>query len=82
MLSAHAYMKYKMRKIINDNYNKIITIMRILHILNDGPNELSDQIIDVHSREYQVEVVDLNQKEISYEDLVSKIFSCDRVISW
>jgi hypothetical protein len=60
----------------------IIIIMRILHILNDGPNELSDQIIDEHSREYQVEVVDLNQKEVSYEDLVGKIFSCDRVISW
>jgi len=60
----------------------IIIIMRILHILNDGPSELSDQIIDVHAREYQVEVVDLNQKEISYDDLVGKIFSCDRVISW
>ncbi len=60
----------------------IIIIMRILHILNDGPSELSDQIIDVHAREYQVEVVDLNQNEISYDDLVGKIFSCDRVISW
>lgn len=56
--------------------------MKILHILNDGPSELSDQIIDVHAREYQVEVVDLNQNEISYDDLVGKIFSCDRVISW
>jgi len=56
--------------------------MHILHILNDGPGELSDQIINVHSRECDVEVVDLNKKEISYEDLVDKIFSCDLVISW
>jgi hypothetical protein len=56
--------------------------MHILHILNDGSTELSDQIIDVHSKEYHIEVVDLEKKEISYEDLVDKIFSCDRVISW
>jgi len=56
--------------------------MHILHILNDGPTELSDQIIDVHSREQQIEVVNLKEKEILYEDLVDRIFSCDRVISW
>ncbi len=56
--------------------------MHILHILNDGPTELSDQIIDVHSRECSIEVVDLKKMEITYEDLVDKIFSCDRVISW
>jgi len=56
--------------------------MHILHILNDGPTELSDQMIDVHSRECHIEVVDLKKMEITYEDLVDKIFSCDRVISW
>jgi len=56
--------------------------MHILHILNDGPTELSDQIIDVHSREHQIEVVNLKEKEILYEELVDRIFSCDRVISW
>ncbi len=55
---------------------------KILHILNDGQNELADQIIEVHCKECQVKVVDLNKKEISYDDLVEKIFSCDRVISW
>ncbi len=56
--------------------------MHILHILNDGPTELSDQMIDVHSRECDVDVVNLVKMEISYEELVDKIFSCDRVISW
>ncbi len=55
---------------------------RILHILNDGPTKLSDQIIDAHSRECHIEVVDLTERKISYEDLVDKIFSCERVISW
>ncbi len=57
-------------------------IMHILHILNDGPTELSDQMTDVHAREHHTEVVDLKKEEISYEDLVDKIFSSDRVISW
>ncbi len=63
---------------------------QVLHILNDGPDELSDQIIDAHSRECKVEVVDLNKievvdlnkKEISYEELIEKIFSCEQVVSW
>lgn len=55
---------------------------KILHILNDGPNKLADQIIEVHSGECQVEVVDLKKNEISYDVLVEKIFSYDRVISW
>jgi len=56
--------------------------MHVLHILNDGLTEISRQIIEVHSRECSVEVVDLKKMEISYEGLVDKIFSCDRVISW
>ncbi len=56
--------------------------MRILHILNDGPTALSDQIINVHFRRCHVEAIDLTKKEVPYEDLVDKIFSCDQVISW
>ncbi len=56
--------------------------MYILHILNDGPTAFSDQVIDVHAKECHVETVDLTQKEVPYEDLVDKIFSCDQVISW
>lgn len=56
--------------------------LHILHILSDGPTKLSDQIIDVHAREHEVEVVELKESETSYEDLVDKIFASDRVISW
>ena len=56
--------------------------MRILHILNDGPSELSDKIIDTQSKGNEVKVVSLPEKELSYEDLVDEIFSHDRVVSW
>jgi len=56
--------------------------MKILYILNDGPSKLSDQMFEAHSRECHTEVVDLSKNEISYENLVDKIFSCELVISW
>ncbi len=56
--------------------------MKILHILNDGPTKLSDQIIGVQSKEHEIKVVDLSKQGVSYESIVDDIFSCDRVISW
>lgn len=56
--------------------------MKILHILNDGPTELSTKIIEVQSRENEVKVVNLARKELTYEALIDEIFSSDRVISW
>ena len=56
--------------------------MKILHILNDGPSELSDKIIDAQTKENQVKVVSLPKREVSYEELVDEIFSHDRVVSW
>jgi hypothetical protein len=58
------------------------TGMKILYILNDGPTQLSDQIISVQAKEHDVKVVDLSKKEISYESLVDEISACDRVVSW
>ncbi len=56
--------------------------MKILHILNDGPTELSTKIIEAQSKENEVKVVNLSRKEMTYEALVDAIFSSDRVISW
>ena len=56
--------------------------MKILHILNDGPSQLSDQIISVQSKAHKVKVIDLSKKEVSYDSLVDDIFSHDKVISW
>ncbi len=56
--------------------------VKILHILNDGPSKLSDQIIAVQSKEHETKVVDLSKPGVSYESIVDDIFSSDRVISW
>ena len=58
------------------------TKMKILHLLNDGWNKLSCQIIEAHAREHQVRVSDLRASYISYERLVDEIFAHDKVISW
>lgn len=56
--------------------------MKILHILNDGPTKLSDQIISVQSKDNEVKVIDLSKKQASYENIVDDIFSHDKVLSW
>jgi hypothetical protein len=56
--------------------------MKILHILNDGPTDLSTRIIDIQSRDNEVKIIDLSSKDIQYEVIVDEIFSHDRVISW
>lgn len=56
--------------------------MKILHILNDGPSQLSDAIISVQAKYYELKIIDLSQKDISYESVVDDIFAGDKVISW
>jgi len=56
--------------------------MKILHILNDGPTGLSNQIIEVESKDNTVKIIDLSKKEASYEAIVDEIFFSDKVISW
>lgn len=56
--------------------------MKILHILNDGPTDLSTRIIDIQSRDNEVKVIDLSREDLQYEVIVDEIFSHDRVISW
>lgn len=56
--------------------------LRILHLLNDGGDELSARIIAVHARNHQVRVVNLRDRDISFEQLVDEIFAHDKVVSW
>jgi hypothetical protein len=56
--------------------------MKLLHILADGHKELADRIAEAQSGEHEVEVIDLSQGEISYDNVVDAIFSCDRVVLW
>lgn len=54
----------------------------ILHILSDGALPIIDQAIDIQSRIHTLEVVDLSEGDINYDELVNKIFACNKVISW
>ncbi len=57
-------------------------IVNILHILSDGALPIIDQAIDIQSGIHMLEVVDLSEGDIDYDELVSKIFACNKVISW
>ncbi len=54
--------------------------MTILHILNDGPTDLSTQVIDVQKQDNDVKVIELSG--VSAEELVDEIFASDKVVSW
>ena len=53
-----------------------------IYILSDGVDENAKTIIDEQEKEHEIEIVDLTQKVISYDELVDKIEQCDKVISW
>jgi len=56
--------------------------MKILHILSEGPTELSTSTISTQADGNEVKVIDLSLGDVSYKEIVDDIFSYDRVISW
>jgi hypothetical protein len=56
--------------------------MRILCLLNDARDTGARRWIDALSRDHDVEIVELAKKELSYSQLLDRIFAADRVISW
>lgn len=56
--------------------------MRILCLLNQGADPGARRWIDALSGDHDVETIDLAKKELSYAELVDRIFAADRVISW
>ena len=57
-------------------------MVKMLFLLNDGPDASSGAWIAALSRNCEVEVIDLARKDVPYAALVDKIFACDRLISW
>ncbi|WP_455198580.1 hypothetical protein [Kaarinaea lacus] len=55
--------------------------MKVMHILVDGPDKDAASIID-NEQDEDIEVIDLSQGDISYDELVDKIEQCDKVITW
>ena len=56
--------------------------MKVLHILKKAPDASTKKIIEVHSAENQVTIIDLSNVGISYDKLVEDVFSHDRVFCW
>lgn len=56
--------------------------MKILHILNDGPCDDAQYIIEQQSINHEIQLVDLSKDNINYDELVDYIESCDKVLSW
>ena len=57
-------------------------MVKMLLLLNDGPEASSGAWIEALSRSCELEVIDLARKEVPYDELVDKIFACDKLISW
>lgn len=56
--------------------------MKILNILIDGPDVSAELIIAEHKKQHDVEIIDLSQNGIQYDEVVDKIDQFDKVISW
>ena len=56
--------------------------MRVLHILGEKPSATVERIISIQAEENEVETVELYGGEVDHQDLLRRIFSCDKVISW
>ena len=57
-------------------------MVKLLFLLNDGPDASSGAWIEALSKTCEVEVVDLARKDVTYDALVDKIVACDKLISW
>ena len=57
-------------------------LMKILNILIDGPDVSAELIIAEHKKQHDVEIIDLSQNGIQYDEVVDKIDQFDKVISW
>jgi hypothetical protein len=56
--------------------------MKILHLLRDGPDRLSSEVVAAQAREHEVTVIDLSTRDVPYERVVDEIFGHQKVISW
>ena len=57
-------------------------MVKLLFLLNEGPDASSGAWIEALSRDCDVEVIDLARKDVPYDALVDKMFACDKLISW
>jgi hypothetical protein len=56
--------------------------MKILHIITENKSELARKLIEFQSKSHEVKIIELSQKDVSYESIINEIFAHDRVIPW
>ncbi len=56
--------------------------MKILHLLNDGSDGLSSEMIEAMADGSEVKIIDLSKDAVPYDEIIEWIFRCDKVISW
>jgi hypothetical protein len=56
--------------------------VKILHILKKAPDASTKKIIDLQKAGNEVTTIELYQGAVAYDNLVSAVFSSDRVFCW
>lgn len=56
--------------------------MKILHIYKSEPDATVKKLVEIVSRDREVDIFDLTVEKPDYNSLVDKIFSADQTISW
>jgi hypothetical protein len=56
--------------------------MKIVHILKKTPDTSTKKIIEIQTASHDVKTIELYKGEVSYEKLVSDVFSSDKIFCW
>ncbi len=56
--------------------------MKILHIFKKEPSSTEAEIINIHSRSFEVSIIKLYEDGIDYDNFVKEVFSHDKVFCW
>jgi hypothetical protein len=56
--------------------------MKILHVYRSEPDETTKKLVEIVSRDREADSFNLNVDNPDYDQLVEKIFSADKTISW
>ncbi|MFZ5799156.1 MAG: hypothetical protein ACYCYR_13350 [Desulfobulbaceae bacterium] len=56
--------------------------MKILHVYRSEPDETTKKLVEIVSRDREVDTFNLNVENPDYAQLVDKIMAADKTISW
>ncbi len=56
--------------------------MKVLNVYRSEPDETTKKLVEIVSRDREVDTFDLNVDDPDYDTLVDKIFAADQAICW